>query len=144
MMFKLICAIAAAATFATPFQDTLQPLLDEATTLIGDRDLVPTGWVQRGSLAQGGEQVYAVTLKGGSAAPKGASNFEIAARCDDDGGDINLYVTDAKGNPVDSDTEDDDFPIVAIEKPGKYSVRVEMKACSAPACAFGVLSFRNR
>lgn len=141
-MIKLIFALVAVAV--TPFQDSIQPLLDEAVELIGDRDLVPTGWVQRGTLAQGGEQSYTVTLKGGSPAPKGASSFEIAARCDDKCGDINLYVTDSKGKPVDSDTGDDDFPIVAVEKPGKYNVRVEMKACSAPSCAFGVLSFRNR
>lgn len=54
---------------------------------------------------------------------------DIFASCDEDCGDVDLYLYTPSGRLVDSDTLDDDFPIVTAPKDGDYRVKVTMFDC---------------
>lgn len=123
------------AGFAAPVQDVIQTLFDKADELFADKGLKPTGWQQRGELAQGASASFKVSLKAGSNA--------LVGLCDTDCSDLNMYVTDSSGKPVDQDVEDDDFPIVILDKGGSFTVRLEMKSCASAPCSFGVKAYRQ-
>ena len=142
-MIKAVYALAAigmavapvsASIAATPGQDAVQQLFDKATEVFKDKGFTPTGWQQRGELKQGGEASFTVSLKGGT-------QYSIVGACDTDCSNFDSYITDSKGNLVDSDVEDDDFPIVSVAASGTYTLRVVMKACSSAPCAYGVKAF---
>jgi hypothetical protein len=143
-MIKFVFAVAAAgmaiapitAAVASPDSDIIQQLFDKAAEIYKDKGYSETGWQQRGELKQGGEISYTVNLKGGS-------QYSIVGMCDTDCSNFDAYVTDSSGKLVDSDTEEDDFPIVAVSASGTYTVRLVMKACSSAPCAYGVKSFKQ-
>ena len=61
---------------------------------------------------------------------------DIYASCDEDCFDVDLYLYSPSGRLVDSDTLDDDFPIVTAPKAGDYRVEVIMYDCDyALGCA---------
>ena len=143
-MIKAVYAFAAigmaltpvSASFAAaPDQDAVQQLFDKATEVFKDKGFVPTGWEQRGELKQGAETTFTVTLKGGTQA--------LVGMCDGDCSNIDMYVSKG-GTEVDSDVADDDFPIVVVNQPGTYSVRIVMKACSSAPCSIGVKGYQQQ
>ncbi|MDF7776770.1 hypothetical protein P1X14_16045 [Sphingomonas sp. AOB5] len=140
--FAYVAAAAAAvlvpvtAVTAAPQSDIVQMLFDKATEIYGGKGFSPTGWETRGELKQGGEVTVQVALKGGS-------EFSIVGVCDTDCTNLDIYLTDASGKLVDSDVEDDDFPIVAASAPGTYTARIVMVGCSAAPCAYGAKAFKQ-
>jgi hypothetical protein len=122
-------------TAAAPMQDVLDQLTDKATELFGEKGLTPTGWVSNGTLAQGATKTVSVTLKDGVSS--------IVGMCDTDCGDLNLVIKDSKGNELDSDLEDDDFPILVTDKGGTASVTVTMVACKTSACRYRLVGFKK-
>lgn len=143
-MIKAVYAFAAigmavapvsASIAATPGQDAVQQLFDKATEVFKDKGFTPTGWQQKGELKQGSETSYTVTLKGGVQA--------LVGMCDGDCSNIDMFVSKG-GTEVDSDVEDDDFPIVVVNEPGTYTVRLVMKACSSSSCAVGVKGYQQQ
>lgn len=141
-MIKAIYAIAAiglvatpvTASIAAPQSDIIQQLFDKAAEIYKDKGYSETGWQQRGEMKQGAETSYKITLKGGT-------QYSIVGMCDTDCSNLDAYLTDSSGKLVDSDVEDDDFPIVAASASGTYTLRLVMKACSSAPCAFGTKSF---
>ena len=143
-MIKAVYALAAvgmavapvsASIAATPGQDAVQQLFDKATEVFKDKGFTPTGWQQRGELKQGAETSFTVTLKGGVQA--------LVGMCDGDCSNIDMYVSKG-GAEVDSDVEDDDFPIVVVNEPGAYTVRIVMKTCANSPCAIGVKGYQQQ
>jgi hypothetical protein len=142
-MMKLVSALAAtgltiapvSATMATPVQDVVAQLFEKADELFADKGLTPTGWQQQGKLKNGAESTLTVSLKGDK-------TFAFVGMCDGDCSNVDMYVSDSKGKLVDSDEEDDDFPIVVVNGGGTYKVRVVMKACKSE-CGFGVKTYQN-
>jgi hypothetical protein len=138
-MRKMLAAAALAPAFllmaAAPVQDVLDQLTDKATELFGEKGLTPSGWVNNGTLAQGGSKTVTVTLK------EGVSS--IVGMCDTDCGDLNLVIKDAKGNELDSDVEDDDFPILVTDKGGTFNVTVSMVACKSSSCRYRLVGFKK-
>ena len=144
-MIKTIYALAAigmavapvsASNAATQDSDIIQKLFDKASEIYQDKGYSPTGFQQRGEMKQGAETTFTVALKGGT-------QYSVVGMCDTDCSNLDAYLTDSSGNLVDSDVEDDDFPIVSATASGTYTVRLVMKACSSAPCAFGVKAFKQ-
>jgi hypothetical protein len=147
-MIKFAFAVAAAGMALAPVSatmavaapqaqaDIIQQLFDKATEIYSGKGYSETGWQQRGEMKQGAETSYTITLKGGTA-------YSVVGMCDTDCSNLDAYLTDSSGKLVDSDVEEDDFPIVAASASGTYTLRLVMKACSAAPCSFGAKSFKQ-
>lgn len=144
-MIKAIYALAAVGMAVAPVSasnaamqdsDIIQKLFDKAAEIYQDKGYSPTGFQQRGEMKQGAETTFTVALKGGT-------QYSVVGMCDTDCSNLDAYLTDSSGNLVDSDVEDDDFPIVSATASGTYTVRLVMKACSSAPCAFGVKAFKQ-
>lgn len=145
-MIKFAFAVAAAgmaiaplsATMAAAPQDSdiIQKLFDKAAEIYKSKGYSETGWQQRGEMKQGGETSFTIQLKGGT-------QYSVVGMCDTDCSNLDAYLTDSSGKLVDSDTQEDDFPIVAASASGTYTLRLVMKACSSAPCAFGAKSFKQ-
>lgn len=139
---KAIYALAALGLIATPVSaavaqsDIIAQLFDKATEIFKDRVYSETGWQQRGELKQGGEATFTIKLTGGS-------QYNVVGMCDTDCSNLDAYLTDSTGKLVDSNVEDDKFPIVWASASGTYTLRLVMKACSSEPCAFGAKSFKQ-
>jgi len=141
-MRKLIIAALAPACIlmtaanAAPVQDILDQLTEKATELFGQKGFTPNGWVQSGAMASGGEKSVSVTLKGGQL-------YSVVGMCDTGCKDLNLVIKDSKGNELDSDVEDDDFPILVTDKTGTYTVTVSMVKCETSSCRYRLVGFNK-
>ncbi|MEN3747971.1 hypothetical protein TPR58_12415 [Sphingomonas sp. HF-S3] len=138
-MKKFASVLAAAATFclAAPVMaqdDVISILLGKTDEVFASKGFKPTGWTQRGTLANGGSKTFKLTLAGDGP-------YAVIGMCDTDCEDVNLVISDASGAEVDKDVETDDAPIVLLEKPGTYSVRIDMKACKTDSCDYGMRAF---
>ncbi|MFN3817223.1 hypothetical protein [Brevundimonas sp.] len=81
-------------------------------------------------LTDGGQDRWSVTLQEGVA-------YRIVAGCDADCSDVDLYLENADGVVIDSDTLMDDYPVVNVTPTaqGRYTVRTTVFSCgSASAC----------
>ena len=101
------------------------------------------GMQQRGLSGRGARRY-------GSLADDGSERFAVSAEstptlfvgfCDNDCSDLDLLLLDGSGAVVDSDTLDDDYPVVAAPQPGSYTLEVRMKDCSAAPCRYGVQAY---
>ncbi len=65
--------------------------------------------------------------------------------CDEDCNDLDLYLYDADGDELDSDIEDDDFPIIYFTpyRTGRYQIEVSMYACEVEPCYWGLAIFQQ-
>lgn len=75
----------------------------------------------------------------------GGVDYGIIATCDDDCGDLDLYVHDDAGDELDSDTATDDYPVLQFRTPysGTYTLRVRMYACSVDPCYYAYEVYRR-
>ncbi|HEX8431578.1 MAG TPA: hypothetical protein VF625_09830, partial [Longimicrobium sp.] len=89
---------------------------------------------QSGDLQQGRATEFSVSLAPG--------RYIVAAVCDGDCSDLDLFVTNAAGS-VGSDELEDDVPMVdfTVTRAGPHTFRVAMAACSAEPCAWGATIF---
>jgi len=81
-------------------------------------------------LADSGQDRWSVTLQEGVA-------YRIIAGCDANCSDVDLYLENAEGVVVDSDTLVDDYPVVNVTPTaqGRYTVRTTVFSCGdASAC----------
>lgn len=93
-----------------------------------------------GALEDGRSETHDIRLQGGRA-------YAILGACDNDCGDLDLYLSDDNGNGIDSDTSTDDFPIVRYSprRNGDFRVRIRMYECDDEPCYFAVgIYSRNR
>lgn len=110
-------------------------LFAKADEIYNGKGYSPTGWSYQSSLKQGGEETISVPLAGGSI-------YSLVGACDTSCSNLDIHLYDSTGKEVDSDLEADDFPIVAANASGTYTVRVVMTACTA-TCAYGVRAFKK-
>ena len=89
--------------------------------------------IYTGSLNDDGEEVVELDLDVGM-------EYQIMGACDTDCSDLDLVLYDGRGNVIDSDLLDDDYPVVSVEvaRSGGFSVRVSMAICSAEPCRYGI------
>lgn len=67
-------------------------------------------------------------------------SYAFVGVCDEDCPDLDLYLYDADGNLIDSDTGSDDYPMVQVSPrwSDRFSVKVSMANCTASTCYYGV------
>lgn len=85
-----------------------------------------------GRLAEGASVRIPLTLRPGR-------SYEISGECDLDCEDLDIAVRQ-NGRVLESDEEDDAFPIVSVSaaSPGVYELEVTMRWCVADACEFNI------
>ncbi len=130
----LVAATLPASAGQPQDDDTITTLFAKALEAYREQGYKPTGWEQKGKLAAKGEQLFKVTLTGGS-------SFQLVGVCDNDCDDLDIQLLDSAGKEVDKDDKKDDFPIVGTTSAGTYQARVTMVACKTDRCAFGVKAF---
>lgn len=86
-----------------------------------------------GRLNDSRSTTYSVTLRGGV-------TYSIMSACDEDCGDIDLFLYDNYGNEIDSDEQLDDFPVVSVTPryTAVFTLKVEMYDCNINPCYFGI------
>lgn len=137
----VLAAIGAALLFAAPAHAQpamIRNQLDSAAVLMGGQGFRLQDDIVSGDLEQGGEEEFELELEGGK-------TYIIVGVCDGDCSDLDMALTTASGDDVDSDYELDDVPMVTVEveRGGTYHLKVEMATCSAEPCAFGVGVFAD-
>jgi hypothetical protein len=86
-----------------------------------------------GSLEERRSETHDIRLRGGR-------SYAILGACDNDCGDLDLFLVDDDGNEIDSDTSADDFPVVRYSprRNGNFRVRIRMYECDTEPCFFAV------
>lgn len=86
-----------------------------------------------GSLNQGQSRNYPVGLNANT-------SYVISAACDMDCTDIDMWLYDENGNPIDEDTLDDDYPVLEVTpiRSAQFQVRIQMFACSVEPCGIEI------
>lgn len=110
-------------------------LFARADDVYAQHDYVKLGWERQSLLRNGAEQVFTITLTGGS-------EYSLIGVCDADCANLDIYVTDDKGVEVTRDDEPDDYPVVYIKRGGTMTIRVVMKGCTDSPCEFGIKAYR--
>tara|TARA_R110000868_G_scaffold410693_5_gene699867 strand:- start:48206 stop:48631 length:426 start_codon:yes stop_codon:yes gene_type:complete len=74
-----------------------------------------------------------------------SKEYLIEGFCDEDCDDLDLYLLDSDGDQLDSDTEEDDYPIIYFEPDASstYSIKVSMYSCEVEPCYFGLAIFES-
>lgn len=72
-------------------------------------------------------------------------DYLLEGFCDEDCNDLDLYLYDMDGNEIDSDIEEDDFPIIYFSPSvsGQYQVEISMYACDVEPCYWGLAMFEQ-
>ena len=86
-----------------------------------------------GSLNQGQSRNYPVGLNANT-------SYVISAVCDTDCTDIDMWLYDENGNPIDEDTLDDDYPVLEVTpiRSAQFQIRIQMFACSVEPCGIEI------
>lgn len=73
------------------------------------------------------------------------NTYEFIGTCDRDCTDLDLRLYDAQNALIDSDTLNDDTPIVSVSPRlrGRYRLEVKMFSCSVSPCEYRVGTFRR-
>jgi hypothetical protein len=142
---KVLAAIAM-VIFSTPlyaasserFLDQVRAQLLVAAIAFTDKGYELTSAPYTGSLRQGQVDDLKVDLNAGQ-------NYLFIGLCDQDCGDIDLYLYDENGQLIDSDIKNDDKPLVLVTPrwSGRFYIKVKMVSCSNQPCFYGVGNFRK-
>ena len=67
--------------------------------------------------------------------------YRIIGKCDNDCSDVDMRLYDGNGRLIDSDTSDDDWPIVrvTVAHGGQFRLKLTMASCATSQCGVGVL-----
>ena len=136
-----LAAVGAVLAFAAPAAaqpGVVTTQLDSAASLMRNEGFTKQDEFVTGNLRQGEDSEFELQLEGGK-------NYIIVGVCDGDCTDLDMSLTTASGQDVDSDFEEDDVPMVTVEVPqgATYNLMVRMAACSVEPCGFGVGVFAN-
>jgi hypothetical protein len=71
--------------------------------------------------------------------------YSFEGFCDEDCDDLDLYLYDEDGELLDSDTLEDDFPIIQFspQRTGRYKIEISMFSCSVEPCYWGLAIFQQ-
>ena len=72
--------------------------------------------------------------------PNRGQRYRLVAVCDQDCPDIDLFIYDSRENLVDSDEEEDAYPVATISSAdgNNYDYTVKMYSCSAEPCYYAL------
>ncbi|MGM9319937.1 hypothetical protein [Deinococcus aquaticus] len=76
----------------------------------------------------------------------GGREYLIYGVCDDDCGDLDINVYDAKGKLIASDEEDDDVPALTLKvtKTADYTIEVVMATCDNDPCFYAIDALQKK
>ena len=134
----LALALACAALFcATPARAQqgralVRMLLDSATTLVENEDFQRVQAPVYGSLEEGEDEEFEMRVRAGQ-------TYVFVGVCDENCSDLDIIVTDADGDELESDVELDDTPMVMLQarQTMKITVKVSMATCRDD-CHYGM------
>jgi hypothetical protein len=149
-MKKLIAAVVTVATIAVGVgvsapvvaqSGDIQALLD-AQMRDARNELGVSGWTslrqpRASALSEGGTETFTLQLNPGR-------DYVFVGVCDADCSDMDLSLTDSRGNELASDYAVDDTPVIRFSTPRAVPnarLTVSMAACSVPPCYYQVGSF---
>lgn len=74
-----------------------------------------------------------------------SKEYLIRGFCDEDCNDLDLYLRDNSGEELDSDIEDDDFPLMYFSPTSsdRFQIEISMYSCSVEPCYFGLAIFEK-
>lgn len=67
--------------------------------------------------------------------------YMVYSSCDFDCYDLDLAIVDEDGDDIDTDYEDDDVPIIAVEADesgDRLNIRIDMEGCDEEVCVWAV------
>jgi hypothetical protein len=113
--------------------------LDSAVVLMRGNAFTLQEPYRYGGLDDDAEERLGIELKAGN-------TYMIVGVCDQDCDDLDLFLTSASGELIDSDVEPDDVPMLTptIVRDGTYFLRVKMHSCSIAPCGYGIAVFAKR
>ncbi|HEY2824813.1 MAG TPA: hypothetical protein VGI83_04640, partial [Gemmatimonadales bacterium] len=118
---------------------TVRAELDKYGPPLEQQGYVLQGNAYTGSLRKTSSEDLNITLEAGF-------DYAFLGVCDSDCGDIDLQLSDAGGQRIDSNYEKDDHPVVKGNQVagGQYKVHVYMASCSTEPCYYGIGVYRRR
>ncbi len=139
MNVRAIIAAAALALAATPahaqvpdpFARELASQLASADRLVAEENYQRAAGPFSGGLAQGGSQVFNVTLRAGQ-------DYRMLGVCDGRCSDVDMRVLGPNAGVIAEDADRGNVPVVSIrpEQTGRHEIEVEMAQCGAARCWF--------
>lgn len=135
----LLALAAAALLLASPARaqdDLIATQLDSATVLMTGSGYQPLSDAVRGTVPAGEDEEFPLEVRAGV-------RYVVLGVCDRGCSDLDLVLVDAAGAEAGADREMDDVPIVSFQAPadGRFTVKVQMAACSTGSCVYGVRVF---
>lgn len=115
------------------WRSQVERYLKNSSKNLTDRGYEQTHETQIGSLRDNENESFTLTLHAGT-------KYALVGKCDDDCHDIDLVLYDADGDQVDSDIENDDYPLVQVtpSETQRYRVKVIMANCQTNPCWYGI------
>ncbi len=129
--------IMSVSTQAQSYTDVVWTQIQEAYDNISDMGYSVKNYII-GTINEGSDNDWTFYLDS-------SKEYVFQGFCDTDCEDLDLYLYDSDGNELDTDIEEDDYPVLYLEskKSGQYKVSVTMYSCSVEPCYFGLAVFQK-
>ena len=135
-LFAIGAALVAAPPASAQYREQVAAEIEEWKEVLAEDGYRLIDDSKIGTLNAGASETVRLDLAPGM-------SYTIVGGCDADCGDIDLFLTDASGNEIDTDIQDDDYPMVVTERGGSYGLRVSMVSCSSEPCHWGIGVFAS-
>ena len=129
----LASALVAGGGVAFAQQDLHEVVKSIITDTVSD-DEKPIGALESGELEEGDSYIFSVKIDPNK-------EYAVYSSCDFDCHDLDLAIVDEDGDDIDFDYEDDDVPIVMVERGeagDELNIRIDMEGCDADICVWAV------
>lgn len=133
-----LTALAAPAA-ANPYEDQVRGQLLAAAVVLFAHDVAPTHEPILAATGNGQVGRHQAWLDAGT-------TYALVGVCDVDCSDLDLFVYDAGGRLLGSDTQTDDRPVVEVRVPyrQRVEIRARMYSCRDQPCYYGLAFFAER
>ncbi len=133
LALALGCALATEAAAQASYQQQIRASLRAAAGRVSPRNAQPDGDALMGVLNGGRSGTQLVSLQAGV-------RYAIVGVCDDNCSDVDLRLFGPTGAKIAEDVQQNATPTLEFTAAaaGRYRLAIEMVACSANPCAWGV------
>lgn len=138
-VFLLVAGFGTTSTAETLFEAEVNDQIDAISSEFRQSGYVKLGETWVDDLSEGDDMYVELEM---------FQDYEYIAVgvCDNDCGDIDLLIFDARDREVASDISDDDVPVLhgSPDYDGTYFLEAQMHDCNTRTCAFGVAIYARR
>lgn len=136
LVFCLIL-IGSVATYAQSYTETVWNQIQNSYESASDDGYSMKNYVI-GAIDEDEDNTWTFNFNSGT-------DYLLRGFCDEDCNDLDLYLYDSESNEIDSDIEDDDFPLIYFtpEKSGHYKIEISMFSCKVEPCYWGLAMFEQ-